>query len=819
MNYTLSEICDIIKGDIIGQTTDNIVISHVVYDTRKISYSSASIFIALRGEKNDGHKYIADAIEKGIKAFLIDRSDISTSQQGVQYIKVDDTLRALQTLAAHHRKQFSYPVIGITGSNGKTTVKEWLHQILNQDLRVLQSPQSYNSQLGVALSLLMMEDSHDLAIIEAGISRMDEMDHLYKMIQPTIGIFTNIGDAHSSGFENIKIKVQEKIKLFQSADTLIYNKDNELIDQSMQSLDIPHLITWGSSDDAEVQVDKTKNEGQHTHLQIRYNKKDFTFKIPFTQKDLLSNCVTVISYLLSVKWDENKIQNSIKHIKGLNNRLELREGKSNCILINDSYSLDLASLRLALEYQDQHNLGKSKVLIISDIADQRNNEDLYIQLKTLIQEKNIEQIIGIGFSEKSKQLFNLSNVDYYNTTDQCLLNFPFKKLKNSCILIKGARQYQLEKIYHQLSLRAHETVLETDYNAVAHNLKVFKSYIPESTMMMAILKAEAYGSGSVPMAHFLADKGINYLGVALIDEAIKIRESGVETPIMIFNVQESHLDLLWKYNLEPEIYSFRLLELFIKQSEIEKQELSIHLKVDTGMHRLGFLEEEIDTLLEILHRSKYIKVCSVFSHLSASEDKRFDTFTKEQIAQFDKLYALINQSLKYNPIRHILNTGGILRHNHSSYEMVRLGIGLYGVDTSNNNEVILEKAHSLSTKVLQIKKLKKGETTGYSRSGVATKDMTIAIIGLGYADGLMRAAGNGNGQVYINGKPCPTVGNICMDVSIIDISTYNQIREGDKVVIFSSNIPIENLAKSCNTISYEILTRISPRVKRTYIYN
>ena len=819
MEYTVSQICKIINGEIISQSTEDYTISHVVYDTRKISYSAASIFIALKGENNDGHKYIQDAIQKGIRAFIVEKNELPSSIEGLNVIKVKDSLRALQTIAAYHRRQFSYPVIGVTGSNGKTTVKEWLHQILNQELSVLQSPQSYNSQLGAALSLLMMEDHYDIAIIEAGISRMDEMGYLNKMINPTIGIFTNIGDAHSSGFESIEVKIDEKIKLFQSCNTLIYNKDTESIDLAIKSLDIPHLMSWGKDADSNIIIENSIIQDRYTDLQVRYSNSEYKFLVPFTQKDLLSNCMSVISYLLNEKWSQEKIQNSISQLKGLSNRLELREGKNNSILINDSYSLDLASLRLALEYQHQHTIGRQKVLIITDMADQRNYKYLYDQLKTLIEEKNIQVIIGIGFSEEAQRLFNLSNMKYYDTTEQCLLHYPFKNLKDSCILIKGARHFKLEKLYNQLSLRAHETVLETDYNAIAHNLQVFKSCIHENTMIMAVLKAEAYGSGSVPMAHFLADKGINYLGVALIDEAIKIRESGIEIPIMIFNVQEGHLDLLWRYNLEPEIYSFRLLQLFIEQSEKEKKELGIHIKVDTGMHRLGFLEEDIGLLLDKLQKAKYIEVRSIFSHLSASEDKRFDSFTKQQLAQFDNLYKVLTQSLKYNPMRHILNTGGILRHASNAYEMVRLGIGLYGINTSNRIDVLLKKAHTLSTKVLQIKKLKKGETTGYSRSGVATKDMTIAIIGLGYADGLMRAVGNGRGNVYINGKPCPTIGNICMDVSIVDISNHKHVKEGDKVVIFDADIPIENLATYCNTISYEILTRISPRVKRTYIYN
>jgi Alr-MurF fusion protein len=414
---------------------------------------------------------------------------------------------------------------------------------------------------------------------------------------------------------------------------------------------------------------------------------------------------------------------------------------------------------------------------------------------------------------------NIENIVYYDNAEQCLLHYKFENVSDTCILIKGARDHQLEKIYTHLSSQVHETILQTDYNAIAHNLQEFKSSVPKETMMMAILKAEAYGSGSVPMAHFLSDKGIDYLGVALIDEAVKIRQSGIKTPIMIFNVQESHLELLWHYSLEPEIYSFRLLKLVIEQSKKENKVLGIHIKIDTGMHRLGFEEHEIVQLTKLLLNARHIEVLSIFSHLAASEDYNHDTFTKQQIAVFDKLYNLITDKIGSRPIRHILNTGGVIRHSSSAYEMVRLGIGLYGIDTSHNSKYNLHKAHALSTKILQIKKLKKGETTGYSRSGVATEDMTIAVVGLGYADGLMRAAGNGRFSVTIRGRSCPIIANVCMDVTIVDISPYDMIKEGDKVIIFDAERPIEILADSCNTISYEILTRISPRVKRTYIYN
>lgn len=819
MNYSLSHISQIIDGVIIGTINDDINISHIVYDTRKISYSRFSLFVALKSAKNNGHSYIPDAISKGIKAFIIDEDVSRYYQENVLFIKVNDSLRALQKLASYHRRQFQFPVVGITGSNGKTTVKEWLYQTLNQYFRTIQSPQSYNSQLGVALSILMIENHHEMALIEAGISRIDEMQYLQKMIIPTIGIFTNIGDAHSSGFGNIEEKVREKMKLFSESQILIYNKDDRKLDEIIQSYDLPAFITWGEHPTSSILITEKKLISRKTEINLSYKKESYQFSIPFAQDDLVENCMSMISYLLFLAWDNEKIQSALSDLRSLKNRLEIKDGRNNCTLINDSYSLDLASLRLALEYQDQHANGQQKILIITPLKDQKYDSNIYKQITELIKEKNQYQVLGIGYNANQKALIKLDNILFYDTAEQCLINHPFHTISESCILIKGARSYQLEKINDQLSEKVHRTILEIDYDAVAHNLKAFRSYIPTETMIMTIIKAEAYGSGSVPMAHFLSGQGVNYLGVALIDEAIKIRESGIDLPIMIFNVQENNLELFWQYNIEPEIYSFRILDQIIKTSASQKNILGIHIKVDTGMHRLGFQNDEIDRLIQRLKNAPQIKVLSIFSHLSASEDEKYDAFTKQQIASFDKIYAQIIESIQYRPLRHILNTGGIIRHTESAYEMVRLGIGLYGIKSIENADIELQKSHALSTTILQVKKLTKGETTGYSRSGVASKDMTIAIIGIGYADGFMRMAGNGQFSVYIDGHECPTVGNICMDVSIIDITPYPSIQEGDKVTIFDSLRPIEKLAEACNTITYEILSRISPRVKRTYIYN
>jgi len=819
MQYTVSEITEIINGTLISRGDSRSLISHIIYDTRKVSHQNTALFIAIEGANNDGHIYIDDAVAKGVKNILVNKKNKTQAIEDINIIEVDNTMLALHQFAKYHRAQYNYPVIGITGSNGKTTVKEWLSQALSSKMDIVKSPQSYNSQLGVALSLLMTKSNHETAIIEAGISKKGEMQKLQDIIKPDIGILTNIGDAHSHGFSSMEEKLKEKLLLFQSCDYIIYNNDNSLIEKAMQSYKDKMFVSWGHQEDSTIRIVSTERMSDTTLLVLDYDNENIQLKVPFLQEEIIENSLSVITYLLHIGWSQDEIQNEIRNLRSLTNRLELKEGKNNCILINDSYSADLASVRLALEYQEQHAYGKKKIVIISQFQDQSGNQEIYRELNELLVEKEIGIVLAVDFPIEARDTFSTMDIHHYSSVHDCITSYPFSQLKDACILIKGATKYKLEEIYNYLSKQVHQTILETDYNAVVHNLNVYKSYLPDATKVMTILKAEAYGSGSVALAQYLSDKGIDYLGVAIMDEAITIREAGIELPIMIFNVQENNLELLFRHALEPEVYSFRLLDLIVRESENRKENIDIHIKVDTGMHRLGFSEENIDQLISQLKGSKYIRVVSILSHLSASDTASQDSFTENQISLFEKLSDQISTGLSYKPMLHILNTGGIIRHNQAAHDMVRLGLGLYGIDSTKTIQERLQRVHSLKAKILQIKKLKEGESTGYNRSGIATEDMTIAVISIGYADGLMRMAGNGRFAPRVHGLECPTIGSVCMDVTMIDISHNPDAREGDTVELFSPEWPIEKLAKSCNTISYEILSRIAPRVKRTYIYN
>lgn len=808
-----------VGGDFLNATLNENTISHIIYDSRKISFAQNALFVALKSDIQDGHNFINDAYRQGVRNFLIDKKIDFHRFDDANFIQTKSVIQALQLLAQKHRASYTYPVIGITGSNGKTMVKEWLSNALKHKQSVVKSPQSYNSQLGVALSLLNMGDTHDIAIIEAGISQKDEMKHLASMIKPTTGILTNIGDAHSINFSSNVEKLEEKIQLFASTEKIIASSNDPIIKNALRSINKGQVVLWGHSEDSDIQIIKTERLELHSVLHITYKSKDYQFKVSFKTEDLIENCMQVISFLLTEGWTENEIQNAVAGFSAISSRLEIKEGIYNSVLINDSYSSDISSMQMGLEYLNLHHLGKRKAVIFSDLEQQKNKEASFKILDNLFIEKNIEILIGIGIEEKYKSLFSNHQISFYKNITDFNLNFNPKVIKDSCVLIKGARKFKLEKVFSLLASQIHETVLETNLNALTHNLNFYRSQLQENTKVMAVVKAEAYGSGSIQIAQFLENKKIDYLAVALMDEGIKIREEGCHLPIMIFNMHTSHLQNLWTYQLEPEVYSFSILNSLLETSELIKKPISIHIKIDSGMNRLGFKPKDIDKLISIIQASHFLKIKSIFSHLSASDDQNYDDFTQSQFDIYNEAFAEIAEAIDYKPLRHILNTAGIIRFPQHQYDMVRLGLGLYGIDETQTKSAHLIKAHTLKSTIIQIKVLKKGETTGYNRSGVALEDMKIGIVNIGYADGLMRLAGNGNYSPYVNDKACAIVGNICMDVCMIDISAYNDIKVGDEVVFFGENLAIENLATSCKTISYEILSRIAPRIKRLYTYN
>ena len=819
MNYSREDIAAITEGQLIGQSDYSKTVKHITYDTRKINFATASIFFALITDKADGHQYLADAYRKNIRTFVIS-DDTIVKEAAKLYPKaalllVPDTLAALQKLARHYRLTLPYPILAITGSNGKTIIKEWLHQALSHKLNVGKSPLSYNSQLGVAVSLLQLDSDEDIAIIEAGISEKGEMKRLAHMIQPTIGLFTNIGDAHSQGFNNISEKIEEKLTLFEECELVIYNKDQKEVDAILSDKGTFETISWGQHPDSNIKITWADSNLNH-NIHISYGEKKYKLNLNFTGQQLIENVLHVVSYLILDDWTELEIQKIVHSFSTLPNRLELKKGINNCLLLNDSYSSDLASLQIAFEQLGVHAKGKSKVAFISELDHQKNAKDSYRQIEALVQNKNIDQLITVGMDAREINLPNTKTFAYATTAD-CLSDFEFDTLDEAAILIKGASRFQMDKITNLLSEQIHQTSLETNLSAIGHNLQVYRSLLKPETKIMAVVKAQAYGSGSQQLVSYLESQGVDYLAVALIDEAVELRQNGCDLPIMIFNVEIDNLSQLWKYNLEPEVYNFELLAKLIQASIFQNEPLKIHIKVDTGMHRLGFMKENLEQLHQELKAVPLLQVVSIFSHLSASESPEHDAYTEKQIGIFDEAYELLTPTGEM-PLKHILNTAGIVRFPEQQYDMVRLGLGLYGIDESNKLDKRLIKVHTLKAKVLQIKELKPNETTGYSRMGQAKEATRIAIISLGYADGLMRQAGNGQYALNIKGVNYPTIGNICMDVCMIRLDMDKEIAVGDTVTVFGPDLPIEGLATACNTISYEIISRIAPRVKRTYIY-
>ena len=816
MQYNIKEISKIVEGELIlnGVTTK---LHNIIYDTRKITFPEASVFFAFKTINGDGHFFIDDAFEKGIKNFVVSQDIDYSKYKNCNFLIVRNTLDSLQKLARYHRGLFNIPVIAITGSNGKTILKEWLNNALSKKYKVVQSPNSYNSQIGVALSLLQINSSHEIALIEAGISKKGEMAKLENMVRPTMGVLTNIGDAHSLGFTNNQEKIIEKTSLFTHARKVIFNNDKELISNILHNNTLIEKQSWGQEKSATFLIKEHKVESTNTLINFTSGTNKALFKIPFTQKEFVDLSIHLIVCLQDLGFNENEINEALCNIDLLPNRLQIKDGAYNSILINDSYSTDLSSMQLALEYQDQYSKGLPKVLIFSDFEQQINKESTYNGLIDLFTQKNINRFIAIGIATKYKALFSHLPIEFFddkNDLIEHLENFPIQK---SCILIKGARPYKLEELFDKLSSVFHQTTLETNFSALENNLTVYKEYLNNDTQIMAVIKADAYGSGSVAISDFLQQKRIDYLAVALIDEAIKIRKSGCNLPIMVFNIQNDSYDKLWEYKLEPEVYSLSLLKSLAQFAETKSTPLYIHLKVDTGMNRLGITKDKLADCLPLL-KSKNLIIRSIFSHLSASENQIFDDFTKKQFEVFDRAFDILVQHLEYRPIRHILNTGGIIRFPERQYEMVRIGLGLYGIDETQTIKNKLQIVHTLKARIIQIKTLQAGETTGYSRAGKALEKTKIAIVGIGYADGLMRLAGNGNYHVFLNGQKCPTIGNVCMDVMMIDISHVKEVQLYEEVEIFGVNAQIEDLSRKCNTISYEIISRIAPRVKRVYTY-
>ena len=825
------EIINNIKEGIPTSVPDTI--EHLVVDSRKIVFPKSTLFFALRGPRRDGHEFIREAYEKGVRHFVISRRIDTYTYPDVDFFLVYNALKALQILAAIHRAGFNYPVIGITGSNGKTIVKEWLYQLLNPDFNIVRSPRSYNSQIGVPLSVWQMTEEHTLGIFEAGISTSREMPALAGIIQPTIGILTSIGEAHNGGFVDIKQKILEKMQLFSICKHLIYCRES--IDDHLDIEEIKsnlfqqniELFSWSRETNATLKVLAEMKSNDSTQVFFTYKSINYSILIPFTDKASLDNAITCICTLFLLEIPFETIKERISQLQPLEMRLQLKKGINNCHVLNDSYSNDLSSLSIALDYLQQQAGNNPTTVIISDIPQSGMHEEvLYHVVANELEQRNIHRLIGIGKSITEHQAVfdeSVPEKSFYLTTDDFLNEYTGKslaerKFHNEYILLKGARIFFFERINNWLEQKVHQTVMEINLTAMVHNLKEYQEKLLPSSKLMAMVKAFSYGSGSVEVARLLQFYKVDYLAVAYADEGVELRLGGISLPIMVMNIDEAGFDALIEHNLEPEIYSFSIYHSFheylLKQGVAK---FPVHIKLNTGMNRLGFDPEEVETLGKQLAKHNTMLVKSVFSHLVGSESAEFDDFTQHQASLFEAAIVTLQSHLGYSFIKHIANSSGIFRHTSLQYDMVRLGIGLYGVDSSNSNKISLMPVATLKSTIAQIRKVKEGETVSYNRRGILKRDSIIATIRIGYADGFSRKLGNGVGSLYIQGQLAPVVGTVCMDMLMIDITDIPNVKEGDSVEIFGNNLPIQKVAEWSETIAYEVMTGISQRVKRVYV--
>jgi alanine racemase len=823
--YTLQDILTIIDGQPVGPDNSvDQVIRFLSFDSRTILSGKDTLFFALRSERNDGHRYIGEAISREVSMFVVEELPVETIQNdNVCFIIVRSSLEALQKLAAYHRHRFSYPVTGITGSNGKTIVKEWLSELLTPELKIVRSPRSYNSQIGNPLSVWLMDDRFDLAIFEAGISKPGEMEKLEAILQPDHGIFTHLGKAHLENFNSIEELVEEKIKLFVNSTLLVFCNDFPLLEQAIRKGKFnknPRFFCWSSTDSsADLWItSKFKSLGS-TLIQGVFQQEIISVSIPFTDDASIENGIHCWAYLLATGCNSGVYRDRFKKISPIAMRLEMKKGINGCTIINDSYNSDTASLINALDFiaQQSDNRKKRCTVVISDILQSGENpEILYREIAEYIQMRNIDRVIGIGQEiSRFSQMFESRDKLFFPSSDEFLRHFRESDFNHEVILLKGARQFRFDRISALLQEKAHLTVMEIDLDAMVYNLNFYRQKLRPNTKVMAMVKAFSYGTGSVEVARALQYRKIDYLAVAIADEGIELRNNGIEVPIVVMNPEEHSFDAMIENRLEPNIYRFELLEKFdeaLRRNAVH--DFPVHLKVDTGMKRLGFDQPgEVRKVAEFirLHDTMYIR--SVFSHLAVSDDPGNDHFTQLQFSRFREFCEIITNLFSYKILFHILNSSGIERFPEMELDMVRLGIGLYGVSLNFQQE--LHNVATLKTTISQIRTVETGETIGYGRMGIADRSLTIAILPIGYADGLNRRLSNGVGRVLIGGFRVPVIGTVCMDMCMVDITGIDA-REGDKAIVFGEDLPVNEVAAILETIAYEILTSVGQRVKRIY---
>ncbi len=822
MQYTSSQILKI-AGGTGSRDSDkyNFPVERILTDSRTVFANENAAFFALTGNRHNGHNFIGELIEKGIRVFVVSETVTASDDRDICFIKVDNTLKALHRLAAFHRRNFKYPVIAITGSNGKTIIKEWLNDLLSDQFSIVKSPRSYNSQIGVPLSIWLMNEQHNLGIFEAGISKPGEMENLKEIIHPGTGIFTNLGDAHQENFASMKQKAEEKLILFRETGKLIYCADHTEIQNIINDFCLLHnirKIDWSLEGRQAVIRFSAESNNKETILTAEIAADKMKFTLPFIDRASIENACHCYAAMIALDAAPEKVLPRFAKLGSLSMRLEIRRGINNCLIINDYYNSDLNSIGTAIIVLRQQSNAEqlTRIVILSDIRQSGfSNSELYSRVNQLLENSGVDVLIGIGPVISAEKNRFIQRKLFFNSTEDFVTNFNPGIFRNAAVLIKGARDFMFERIAVLLEEKAHQTVLEISMNALIDNLIAFRKLISAETKVMVMVKAFSYGSGDVEVAKLLQYQGVDYLAVAVADEGVQLRKAGITTKIVVMNPEKHSFQNMIDFRLEPNIYSCELFDEFCRTlSENGITGYPVHIKIDTGMNRLGFKNnEQINEIGLLIKNSQVVKVQSVFSHLAASDDQAFDQFTRSQIAAFTDFCQILGETIGYSFIRHILNSAGVERFPEFQFEMVRLGIGLYGISSTG---LRLKNISTLKSTISQIKEVSPEETVGYNRSGKVSKPTVIAVIPVGYADGLDRRLGNSAGRVFVNGKFAPYTGNICMDMCMIDI-TGTEAKPGDEVELFGDHITVSEIAEICNTIPYEILTGISQRVKRTYL--
>lgn len=819
MKYKIEEIVALTGARRYGHAEAEV--EWLLTDSRSLVYPETSLFFALKTASGDGHDFIPELYQRGVRNFVVSSLPLNSEAlyPDANFLQIPSALKALQRLAERHREQYDIPVIGITGSNGKTMVKEWLNQLLSPTTKTTRSPRSYNSQTGVPLSVWLLDETTQLGIFEAGISQPGEMEALRDIIQPTIGVMVSLGSAHQENFGSMEEKCREKLRLFKDCEILVYCSDDEITDRCVKLGKISHrLLSWSKIDaNVPLFISNINKKGGETEIVYTYNGKEGKYTIPFIDDASINDSIHCLAVCLHLKKNPEEIAKGMQSLEPLAMRLEVTQGINNCTIINDTYNSDVNSLDIALDFMNRRAAETSnrKIVILSDILQSgMESEMLYSKVAEMVNSRKPQLFIGVGKEiGKNSDYFKI-NSKFFDTTEELIGSGELNGISRDTVLLKGARKFGFERIYDLLTKKVHETTLNVNLGAIVENLNHYRSFMKHETKIVCMVKASAYGSGALEVSRTLQEHGVDYLAVAVADEGVALRNAGITANIMVMNPEMTAFRTMLQYNLEPEIYSFRILDAMIREAKREGvTHYPIHVKIDSGMHRLGFLPEEMDELISRLKAQNAVVPRSVFSHFVGSDGEKFNDFTKEQFDVYNKASLKLQQSFPDKILRHICNTAGIERFPEYHLDMVRLGLGLYGIDPFTNKTI--HNVATLRTTILQIHDVKKDDTVGYSRKGQLTRDSRIAAIPIGYADGLDRHLGCGNGYCLVNNKKAPYVGNICMDVAMIDVTDI-PCKEGDSVEIFGDNLPVTALSDILGTIPYEILTSVSERVKRIY---